>query len=211
MTDCPSVVTSPFHVSRTSVFEFFCVPDNVPHTILFPDPVCTLAVLDLTPTMILSIFLWVVTSFSSWMLLSDQVSQPYVITVSIQSVNDFLLSLIGTFLSRCPACRMHSIPLPFSFPFLVPDHCPLSSSARDRHICRPPRSSFRRQLIDEDSLPSYLWFSLVIFLSPFSSSLSLYVCMHCLSLSCPYDSLFLLSLSLYIYIYIYRSNSIFLP
>ena len=56
--------------------------------------------LRVTPIMILSIFLWVVTSFSSWVLLSDQVSQPYVITGSIHSLNAFLFSLIGTFLSR---------------------------------------------------------------------------------------------------------------
>ena len=49
--------------------------------------------------MTLSIFPWVVTSFSSWVLLSDQVSQPYVIIGSLHSLNAFLFSLIGTFLS----------------------------------------------------------------------------------------------------------------
>ena len=56
--------------------------------------------LRVVPSMILSIFLWVVTSFSSWVSLSDQVSQPYIITGSIYSLNAFLFSLIGTFLSR---------------------------------------------------------------------------------------------------------------
>ena len=76
--------------------------------------------LRVTPIMILSIFLWVVTSFSSWVLLSDQISQPYVITGSIHSLNTFLFSLIGTFLSAwcCPVYRMHSIPVRFSFYFL---------------------------------------------------------------------------------------------
>ena len=40
------------------------------------------------------------TSFSSWVLLSDQVAQPYIITGSIHSLNTFLFSLIGTFLAR---------------------------------------------------------------------------------------------------------------
>ena len=44
--DCPSVVTSPRHVIRPSVFAFSYVPDNVCHTTLFPDPVCTLSVLE---------------------------------------------------------------------------------------------------------------------------------------------------------------------
>ena len=43
--DCPSIVKSPRHVSRPSVFAFSYVPDNVCHTTLFPDPVCTLSVL----------------------------------------------------------------------------------------------------------------------------------------------------------------------
>ena len=98
--DCPSVVTSPRYVFRPSVFAFSYVPDNVCHTTLFPDPVCTLSVLQVTPIMILSIFLWVVISFSSWVLLNGHVSQSYVITESIHSLNAFLFSLIGTFLSR---------------------------------------------------------------------------------------------------------------
>ena len=51
-------------------------------------------------TMILSIFLWVVISFSTWVLLSDQVSQPYGIPCRTHLLNAFLFSLIGTFLSR---------------------------------------------------------------------------------------------------------------
>ena len=43
--DCPSVVMSPRHVVRPSVFAFSYVPDNVCHTTLFADPVCTLSVL----------------------------------------------------------------------------------------------------------------------------------------------------------------------
>ena len=43
--DCLSVVTSPCHVSRTSVLAFSYAPDNACHTTLFPDPVCTLSVL----------------------------------------------------------------------------------------------------------------------------------------------------------------------
>ena len=97
--DCPSVVTSPRHVPRPSVFAFSYVPDNVCHTTLFRIQFVLFLSFRVTPTMILSIFLWVVTSFSSWVLLSDQVSQPYVITGSIHSLNAFLSSLIGTFLS----------------------------------------------------------------------------------------------------------------
>ena len=79
-----------------------------------------------TPIMILSIFLWVVTGFSSWVLLRDQVSQPYVITGSIHSLNAFLVRLIGTFCLAwcCPVYRMHSIPVRFSFSFLAPGHGP---------------------------------------------------------------------------------------
>ena len=44
VSDCPSVVTS-CHVACPSVFVFSYVPDNVCHTTLFPDPVCTLSVL----------------------------------------------------------------------------------------------------------------------------------------------------------------------
>ena len=51
------------------------------------------------PTMVISIFLWVVTSFLSSVLLNYQDSQPYVITGSIHWLNGFLFSLIGTFLS----------------------------------------------------------------------------------------------------------------
>ena len=42
--DCPSVVTSPRHMFRPSVFAFSYVPDNVCYTTLFLDPVCTLSV-----------------------------------------------------------------------------------------------------------------------------------------------------------------------
>ena len=44
--------------------------------------------------------LWPVENLSWVLLLSDQVSQPYVITESTHSLNNFLFSLIGTFLSR---------------------------------------------------------------------------------------------------------------
>ena len=43
--NCPSIVTFPRHVSHPSVFAFSYVPDNVCHTTLFPDPICTLSVL----------------------------------------------------------------------------------------------------------------------------------------------------------------------
>ena len=97
--DCSSIVTSPRQVSRPSVFAVPYVPDNVCYTTLFPHAVCTLS-MRVTPTMILSIFRWVVTSFSNWVYLSDQVSHSYFITGSIHSLNTFLFSLIGTFLSR---------------------------------------------------------------------------------------------------------------
>ena len=72
-TNCPSIFTSPRHVARPSVFAFSYAPSVTPlcfriHFVLFLS-------LRVTPTMILSIFLWVVTSFSNWVLLSDQVSQ----------------------------------------------------------------------------------------------------------------------------------------
>ena len=44
--DCPSVVISPRHVFPPSMFAFFYVSDNVCHTTLFPNPVCTLSVLE---------------------------------------------------------------------------------------------------------------------------------------------------------------------
>ena len=97
--DCPSVVTSPRHVTRPSVFAFSYAPDNICHTVLFTDPVCTLSVLQ-GDSYHDSLHFWVVISFSSWVWLSDQVSQPYVITGSTHSLNAFLFNLIGTFLSR---------------------------------------------------------------------------------------------------------------
>ena len=39
--NCPSVVTSPRHVNRSSMFAFSYIPDSVCHTTLFPDAVCT--------------------------------------------------------------------------------------------------------------------------------------------------------------------------
>ena len=102
---------------------FSYVPDNVCHTTLFADPVCTLSVLELTPTIIFLIFLWVVTSFSSWGLISDQISQPYVITGSIHSLNAFLFSLIGTFLTRMMLFSLQNafFSLRFYFSFLLSD------------------------------------------------------------------------------------------
>ena len=98
------------HKSCPSVFVFSHVPDNVCHTTLFADPVRTLSA-PLTPTIILSIFLWVVTSFSSWVLLSDHVSQPYVIIGSIHSLNASSSVSLARFCLAwcCPAYRMHSI------------------------------------------------------------------------------------------------------
>ena len=92
--DCPSVVTSPRHVIRPSVFAFSYVPDNVCHTTLHPDPVCTLEGDSYHDSFHLPL-----SCFSSCVLLSDQVSQTYAITGSVHSSNAFLLSLIGTFLS----------------------------------------------------------------------------------------------------------------
>ena len=43
--DCPSLVTSPRHVASPSVFAFSYAPDNISHNTLFPDPVCTLPIL----------------------------------------------------------------------------------------------------------------------------------------------------------------------
>ena len=79
-----------------------------------------------TPTTILSIFLWVVISFSSWVLLSYQPSRSYVMTWSIHWLSAFsLVSLAHFRLAWCfPAYRMHSIRVQFSFSFLVPGHGP---------------------------------------------------------------------------------------
>ena len=44
--DCPSIVTSPRHVARPSVFAFSYAPDNVCQTTLFSDPFCTLSILE---------------------------------------------------------------------------------------------------------------------------------------------------------------------
>ena len=46
VTDCPFVVISHCHVTRPYVLAFSYVPDNVCHTTLFPNPVCTLSVLE---------------------------------------------------------------------------------------------------------------------------------------------------------------------
>ena len=43
--DCPSIVMSPRHVARPSVFAFSYAPDNVCQTTLFSDPFCTLSIL----------------------------------------------------------------------------------------------------------------------------------------------------------------------
>ena len=43
--DCPSIVMSPRHVPRLSVFAFSYAPDNACPTTLFPDPDCTLSIL----------------------------------------------------------------------------------------------------------------------------------------------------------------------
>ena len=43
---CPSVVTSHGHVARPCVFVFSYVSDNICHTTLFPDPVCTFSLLE---------------------------------------------------------------------------------------------------------------------------------------------------------------------
>ena len=83
-----------------SVFALSHVPDNICHNILFPDTVCTLSVLENDSYHDSPQLIWVVTSFSSWVLLSNQVSPPYVITLSRHSLNAFLFSLIGTSLSR---------------------------------------------------------------------------------------------------------------
>ena len=45
VTNCPSIVTFLRHVTRPSVFAFSYAPDNVCRTTLFPDPVCTLSIL----------------------------------------------------------------------------------------------------------------------------------------------------------------------
>ena len=44
--DCPSTVTSPRHVFRPSMSAFSYAPDNVCHTTLFPNPVCTHSILE---------------------------------------------------------------------------------------------------------------------------------------------------------------------
>ena len=94
-----------------------------------------------TPTMTLSIFIWVVISFSSWVLLSDQFSQPYVITESNHSLNAFLFSLIGTFLScmmlsslqhalhSCPILLFSSCIWSWSLVIVCPRYTYLSTSS----------------------------------------------------------------------------------
>ena len=134
-------------LTRPSVFAFSYVPDNVCHTTLFADPVCTPSVLqgDSLPW-ILSIFLWVVISFSSVVLLSDQVSQPYVIIGRKHLLNALLFSLIGAFLSRMMLSSLtECIPSlsnsPFHFLYLV-----LVLSYHLPEIYWPPPSSFHQQL-----------------------------------------------------------------
>ena len=134
MTDCPSVVTSPRHVHRPSVFAFSYVPDNVYHTTLFPDPFCTLSVLEGDSYCdSLSMFLWVVTSFSSWVLLSDQVSELYFITGSIHLLNAFLFTYWHIFVShdvvQLTECTPSVFDSPFHFLYLVMVFTPYSSSA----------------------------------------------------------------------------------
>ena len=95
----------------------------------------------MTPIMIPSIFLWVVTNFSNWVLLSDQISQLYVITGSIHSLNALLFSLIGTFLSHmmlpslpnalqpCPILIFISCPWLWSVVTICPRYTHLSTSS----------------------------------------------------------------------------------
>ena len=61
--DRSSVISSPCHVIRPSVFAFSYAPDNVCHTTLFKDPVCTLSVIASDSYHDSSIFLCVVTRF----------------------------------------------------------------------------------------------------------------------------------------------------
>ena len=110
VTDCPCLLaTCLAHLCLLSLM--FLIMSVIP---LFPDLVCTSLPFRVTPTMILSIFLWVVISFSSWVLLSDQVSQPYVVNGSTHSLNAFDFSLIGTFFPY----RMLPIPVRFSLLFI---------------------------------------------------------------------------------------------
>ena len=86
-----SFVMSPRYLTRASVFAFSYVPDNVCHTTLFVDPVLLFLSFRVTPTMILSIFFRGLINFSNWVLLSDQVSQLYVIPGSATCVKCFSL------------------------------------------------------------------------------------------------------------------------
>ena len=119
VTDCPSIVMSPRHVT-----VHLCLLSRM-LLIMFVTALCLriqfvlFLSLGVTPTMIFSIFLWVVTSFLSWVLLRDQGSEPYVMTGSTHSLNPFLLVSLAHFCLAwcCPAYRMHSIPVRFSFSF----------------------------------------------------------------------------------------------
>ena len=56
--DCPSIVTSPRHVARPSVFAFSYAPDNVCQTTLLPGAILHARYrLRVTPIMIHTIFL----------------------------------------------------------------------------------------------------------------------------------------------------------
>ena len=96
------------------MFVFSYVLDDVCHANLLPNLVCTFLPLRVTSTMILSIFRWVVISFSNSMLLSGMVSQPYVITGNIHLLNAFLFNLIATFFSYMISSLPNSLP-----------HCPI--------------------------------------------------------------------------------------
>ena len=94
--DCPSVVMSPRHVACPSVFAFSYVPDNICHTTLFANPVCTLSVLQGDSY---HDSLHLPLGCDQFFKLGATVWQPYVITGSTHSLNAFHFSLTGTFLS----------------------------------------------------------------------------------------------------------------
>ena len=140
--DCPSVVTSPLphvptHLCLLSLM--FLIMSVTP--LCFRIQFVTLSILEGDSYHDSFHLPLVVTSFSSWVLLSDQVSQPYVITGSIHSLNAFLFSLIGTFLSRmmlsslqnalhpCPILLFISCTWSWSLVTICPRYTYLSTSS----------------------------------------------------------------------------------
>ena len=108
------IVTSLRHVSHPSVFDFSYIPNDVCHTTLFTDPVCTLSILESDSRRVSLHLLLGCDEF----LLLDVADRPGLTVVchywEYTFLNAFLFSLIGTFLSRMMLPSLQNVLQPCS-------------------------------------------------------------------------------------------------